>query len=181
MTSLRATSSLVDAAVLAPVYRDASGALRLIFIRRGPRGIHGGQLAFPGGRREAEDASFLATALRETEEEVGIRPADVEVLAELPIVDTWTTGYRIAPFLGRLLALPETWRIQEAEIAEVLDVAVADLMAPEAHAVESWHLPQWDRPQAVPYYRLGAYKLWGATYRIVQPLLPRLVAGEWEI
>ena len=75
VTTLRTTLALVESAVLAPVYSRSAGSLRLVFIRRGPRGIHGGQIAFPGGRREPGDADLLATALREAHEEIGLDPA----------------------------------------------------------------------------------------------------------
>lgn len=181
MTTIRAARPLVDSAVLVPVFRCADGRIRLVLVVRAPHGIHGGQVGLPGGRREPEDADFLATALREAEEEIGLSPADVEVLAPLPIVETLTTGFRIAPFLARLQGSPPAWRRQEAEIAEVLEVAIDDLARPEAHGEEEWHLPVWPAPRRVPFYRLGPHKLWGATYRIVHPLLPRLLAGEWQI
>src|SRR5215469_16824532 len=92
----RGVTDMVDSAVLAPIYRDPRGDLRLVFIRRSPYGVHGGQIAFPGGRREPEDADLLATALREAEEEVGLDPAQVDVLTELPIVETVATGFRVA-------------------------------------------------------------------------------------
>ena len=181
MTTLRSTLRLVDSAVLAPVYRDPQGRLRLVLIRRSPHGVHGGQLAFPGGRREPEDANLLATALREAEEEIGLEPQRVHILAELPEVPTVATGYRIAPFLGRLDGAPPTWRRQETEIEEILEVTVDDLLQPSTHGEEDWQLPGWPRPRRIPFYWIGPYKLWGATYRIVEPLLPRLLAGEWEI
>jgi 8-oxo-dGTP pyrophosphatase MutT (NUDIX family) len=181
MTTLRVTLPLVEAAVLAPVYRDGQGALRLVLIRRTEHGLHGGQLAFPGGRREPEDADLVATALREAEEEIGLSPSNVEVLAALPLVETAASGFQIAPFLGRLLATPSGWRPQETEVAEVLDVPVADLLAPEAQGQEDWQLPHWPAPRPVPFYRIGPYKLWGATHRIVELLLPGLLAAEWQI
>jgi 8-oxo-dGTP pyrophosphatase MutT (NUDIX family) len=182
VTTLRATlSALIDSAVLAPVYRDAHGHVRLVFIRRSPHGRHGGQIAFPGGRREPTDANLLQTALREAEEEIGLEPARVQVLAELPVVPTVATGFRIAPYLGRLEGAPPTWRRQETEIEEILEVAVDDLLRPAAHAEEEWQLPGWRVPRLIPFYWIGPYKLWGATYRIVEPLLPRLVGGEWPI
>ena len=101
MTTLRSTLTLVESAVLAPIYRDPQGRLRLVFIRRSPHGIHGGQIAFPGGRWEPHDADLLATALREAEEEVGLDPAMVEILTELPVIETMATGFRVTPFLGR--------------------------------------------------------------------------------
>ena len=168
--------SPVEAAVLAPVYRDGGGHPRLVLVRRGPRGVHGGQLALPGGRREPADASLLETALREAEEEIGLDRRQVEVVAELPMVTTATTGFRIAPFLGRLLTPPAPWRRQELEIAEVLEVDIAELAA--AHGEEEMHFPSWPVPRMVPFYRVGEHKLWGATYRIVQPLLPRLLGGD---
>src|SRR5437773_8696014 len=88
MTTLRVTLALVDSAVLAPLYRDTDGRLRLVFIRRSPFGTHGGQIAFPGGRREPEDADLLTTALREADEEIGLDPHSVEILAALPVIET---------------------------------------------------------------------------------------------
>jgi 8-oxo-dGTP pyrophosphatase MutT (NUDIX family) len=181
MTTLRSTLAIVDSAVLAPVYRDPQGRLRLVFIRRAPHGIHGGQIAFPGGRREAGDADLLATALREAHEEIGLDPASVYVLSALPVIPTTTTGFRVAPFLGRLNGPPPTWRRQETEIDEIIEVPIDDLLRADAHAVEDWQLPGWPQPRRIEFYWIGPHKLWGATYRIVEPLLTRLAANEWDI
>jgi 8-oxo-dGTP pyrophosphatase MutT (NUDIX family) len=181
VTTLRTTLALIESAVLAPLYRDADGRLRLVFIRRSPFGRHGGQIAFPGGRREPEDPDLLTTALREAEEEIGLARQSVDVLATLPIVDTAATGFRVAPFLGRLNGPPPIWRRQETEIDEILEVPLEDLTRPDAHAVETWQLPGWPSAREIPYYRIGPYKLWGATYKIVEPLIPRLLAGEWPV
>ena len=178
MTTLRATLALVDSAVLAPVYRDPHDRLRLVFIRRSPHGVHGGQIAFPGGRREPQDSDLLATALREAHEEVGLDPSSVDVLTALPVIETMATGFRVAPFLGRLNGPPPTWRRQETEIEEILEVPVDDLIRPEAHAVEQWQLPGWPEPRPIPFYRIGPYKLWGATYRIVESIRDYLASHE---
>jgi len=175
------TERRTEAAVLAPVYRDGDGRLRLVFILRTPRGVHGGQIAFPGGRREPGDADLLETALREAEEEVGLDRALVQVLAPLPVVTTATTGFSIAPFLGRLEAPPAAWRPQETEVADVLEVPVDELADPAAHGEELRAFGGWPEPRPMPFYRIGEHKLWGATYRIVAPLLPRLLAAEWPI
>jgi 8-oxo-dGTP pyrophosphatase MutT (NUDIX family) len=167
LTTLRATLAMVDAAVLAPIYRDPQGRLRLVFIRRSPFGRHGGQIAFPGGRREPEDPDLLTTALRESEEEIGLQRESVEILATLPVIDTVGTGFRIAPFLGRLRGQPPTWRRQESEIEEILEIPLEDLTHPENHAVEHWQLPGWVEAREIPFYWIGEYKLWGATYKIV--------------
>ena len=176
-----------EAAVLVPVYRrraeDASpddrGDLRLVFIRRAEGGIHGGQIAFPGGKREPADASMRDTALRESREEIGL-DGDVEVLDRLPAIGTITSGFRVTPFLARIEP-PAAWRLDEREVAEVLDVRLADLEHPRAHGEEMKDFPTWRVPRLIPFYRVGPYKLWGLTYRIVKPLIPRLLKGEWKI
>lgn len=182
MTSLRSAQPLVESAVLVPVYRDSAGDLRLLLVVRGPRGIHGNQVALPGGKREPSDASLQATALREAEEEIGLPPSGLHVLASLPVVQTFATGYFIAPFFGRLKSPLPVWQPQEAEISEILDVSLAHLARPETHAVETWQLPNWPSPRQVPFFRVGhGHKLWGATYKIVAPLIPSLLAGEWDV
>jgi 8-oxo-dGTP pyrophosphatase MutT (NUDIX family) len=174
VTTLRASLTLIDSAVLAPLYRDVDGRLRIVFILRSPAGVHGSQIAFPGGRREPEDPDLLTTALREAEEEIGLARESVEILAALPVVDTVATGYRVAPFLGRLIGQPPVWQRQETEVAEILEIPLDDLTRPEAHAVEQWQLPVWSAPRDVPFYHVGPYKLWGATYKMVGSILEYL-------
>jgi 8-oxo-dGTP pyrophosphatase MutT (NUDIX family) len=171
--------ALREAAVLVPVYRDEAGELRLVLLRRSNFGVHGGQLAFPGGKRDPQDASLLDTALREAEEEVFLPRTAVQVLAELPVVST-PTGFRVTPFAGRITR-PAAWRWQAREVEEVLEVPVAELLDPTRHFTEQWQLPQWPQPAPVSFIRLGEHKLWGLSYRIVRELLPRLVAGEWGL
>jgi 8-oxo-dGTP pyrophosphatase MutT (NUDIX family) len=169
---------MVDSAVLAPIYRDPRDDLRLVFIRRSPHGVHGGQIAFPGGRREPEDADLLATALREAEEEVGLDPRRVKVLTDLPVIETVATGFRVAPFLGRLNGAPPTWRRQETEIDEILEVRLDDLTRPEAQGLEMWQLPGWPAAREIPFSWIGPYKLWGATYKIVGSIRDYLASHE---
>jgi len=169
-----------EAAVLVPVFRDGAGGLRLVLVRRSEAGIHGGQLAFPGGRREVRDRTLRETALREAEEEIGLTPAAVTILAELPRVETLTSNHRIAPFLAHIVP-PARWHLQATEVAEVIEARVADLLDPGAHGEAIEHFPTWPRPRRIQFYRVGRHRLWGASYRIAEPLLARLAAGEWEV
>ena len=173
-------ASTVRAAVLVPVFRREDGELRVVLVRRGEWGPHGGQLAFPGGKCEPGDASPLATALREAYEEVEIAPGGVEILESLPAIDTLTTGYLIFPFLARVPA-PATWHWQEGEIAAVLELKARDLIRPEVRGEELMHFPTWPAPMRIPFFQVGPHRLWGASYRILEPLLPRLLAGEWPV
>ena len=170
---------LIDSAALIPLYRDANGDVRLVLIRRGAGGIHGGHLAFPGGKRDPGDASLRETAVREAHEEIGLAPAAVEVLAELPSIETRTSGFRIHPFLARIIR-PAGWQPCVREVAEILEVRLSELAAEESHRTASSSLSAAEA-QRVPFYRVGPYQLWGASYRIFHPLLPRLLAGEWRI
>jgi 8-oxo-dGTP pyrophosphatase MutT (NUDIX family) len=175
-----ARASPVEAAALVPVYRDGEGEMRLVLVHRAEGGIHGGQLALPGGKRDAQDASMLDTALREAWEEIGLARERIQVLAELPPAETRTTGFRILPFLARIVR-PAQWRPDAREVAEIIEVKLSELARPGAHAEEVVQLPGWPAPRSTPFYRVGPHRLWGVTYRIVDPLLPRLLAGEWNI
>lgn len=166
--------------MLVPLHRDRDGAIRIVLIRRAEAGIHGSQIAFPGGRREPGDQTALATALREAEEEIGLDPAAATFLAELPAVETLTSNHRIMPFLARI-APPARWRPAAAEVAEVIDARLDDLLRPEARGESVEHFPTWPAPRAVPFFRVGPHRLWGATFRILEPVLPRIAAGEWPV
>jgi 8-oxo-dGTP pyrophosphatase MutT (NUDIX family) len=93
-------SGRVSAAVLVPIF-DRDGELYVLFIKRSDTvGTHQGQVAFPGGRAEPADPDILTTALREAEEEVGLRPETVEVLGRLSISATFTSNYLVTPIVG---------------------------------------------------------------------------------
>ena len=176
----RDEKELLDAAVLIPLYRGDDDETRLVLLKRTAWGIHGGQIAFPGGKHSPQDRTMADTALRETYEEIGLEPGRIEILDELPIMVTMTSGFRIYPFLARI-DRPESWRPDAREVAEILEVRLSDLADPEAYGEEMWELPGWKKRVRIEFCRIGDYKLWGVTYRILSPLLPRLVDGEWPI
>ena len=160
------------AAVLAPVYRDAQGDLRLVLIVRTDRGHHGGQLAFPGGRVDPTDESLLATALRESHEEIGLEPAQVELVGALPPVGTFVTGYKVHPFVG---LIPEglSFKPSPSEVAAILLFRLDELRA----GFEMRRLVRLGIPFRTPTYTVGEHLIWGATGRIVGELLGRLGPG----
>lgn len=170
--------ALIDSAVLVPAYRDAAGALRLVLIRRGALGVHAGMLAFPGGKCDPGDATRCDTALREAWEEIGLAPERVAVLAQLPVAETLTSGFRVFPFLARV-EKPAQWRPDPREVSEVVEADAAELARPQAHGEAPMPFPAG--PRVTPYIQVGPYRLWGVTYRILNPLLPRLLAGEWPL
>jgi len=113
------------AAVLIPVVAHAQGLTVLFTQRTTHLRSHSGQVAFPGGRAEAGDASAELTALREAEEEIGLPSAGVEVLARLPDYRT-RTGYRVTPVVG-LLTPPLSLTPDPHEVAEIFEVPLAFL------------------------------------------------------
>lgn len=171
---------MIDAAILIPVYRSSDGELHIVMILRNPGGVHGGQIAFPGGKHDPADETMLDTALREAHEELGLGVDRNDILAELPMEQTRTTGYRVFPYLARI-TVPDRWQIAEREIAQIVDVKLRDLTQPDAHDKMIERFPTWQKAQQVPFYRIGEHRLWGLSYRILQPVIPRLVAGEWDV
>jgi 8-oxo-dGTP pyrophosphatase MutT (NUDIX family) len=158
----------VRAGVLVPLFvRDAG--LWVVFTRRTESvEHHRGQISFPGGAAEPGDETLWHTALRETEEELGVGAGDALPLGRLsPLVTV--TGFYVEPFVA---AIPQSYvfRPAEAEIAEVLEVPVAALRKPDA--LERRALPGREEP--VLFYHYGRTVIWGATARMVEELLEAL-------
>jgi len=171
---------MIDAAILIPVYRTHVGELHIVMILRNPGGVHGGQIGFPGGKHDPGDETMLETALRETREELGLIVSREDVLAELPMEQTRTTGYRVFPYVARI-TVPQRWQIAEREIAEIVDVKLNDLTRTGAHNKMIDRFPTWSKAERVSFYQVGPHRLWGLSYRILHPVIPRLVAGEWPV
>lgn len=175
MTELR------DAAVLVPVFRDETGELRIVLVvRADDGGLHGGQLGLPGGKPEAGDQDLLATALREAEEEIGLDRATVEMMAELPLLETRQTGWRVHPFLGRVPA-GTAWRLQQDEIVGILTPSARALADPAARQLLPFSSLRFQEPLYVDGIDVEGHVLWGMTLRLLDHVLPRLLAGEWEV
>jgi 8-oxo-dGTP pyrophosphatase MutT (NUDIX family) len=156
------------AAVLVPLFvRD--GALRVLLTRRTETvEHHRGQISFPGGVEEEEDASPFATAAREMSEELGIAPEDVRLLGALTPLTT-VTDFFVEPFVGAI-PYPHVLRPAEAEIAEVIEAPVAALLDPKI--LETRRLPGREEPTL--FYHYGPHVIWGATGRILKELLDAL-------
>ncbi|HEV3353814.1 MAG TPA: CoA pyrophosphatase [Acidimicrobiales bacterium] len=156
------------AAVLVPVFEE-DGLARLVLTRRTTNlPSHQGQVAFPGGKVHDGESSE-AGALREAYEEVGIRPADVDVVGPLEELGTVAGQFVLAPFVGLLAARP-TLVPNPGEVARAFDVAVAELMEPDVYHAERWDLPgMGERP--MHFFTVAGETVWGATARILHDLL----------
>jgi 8-oxo-dGTP pyrophosphatase MutT (NUDIX family) len=167
--------------VLAPVFRDSDGELRMLLVERGSRGIYGNQVGLPGGKREPQDGSLLETALREAEEEVGLARARVEVLTRLRPIDAMTSGFRVHAYLVRITP-PSRWRIARDEIRGVITPTVRALADHSARQEREMSFATWSANRRVECVQLDRHRLlWGLTLSLLDPLLRPLLAGEWAI
>ena len=157
--------NLVSAAVLLPLVQKETG-VEILFTRRAQTvRTHKGQISFPGGVRDDADESLLFTALREADEEIGLRPEDVEILGSLKPVETITSGFLIHTFIG-LIPYPYPFQLNGREVAEILMVPIDFLSDPAR-----WHRRCFDSNEGLREAHCvsyGKHLIWGATARILK-------------
>jgi len=161
-------------AVLLPLFRHKN-SWHLLFIRRteNERDPHSGQVAFPGGRTETHDTNPVATALRESMEEIGLPPADVEVLGEMGTFHT-VSNHLVSPVVG-CIPWPLELRHNPSEVARVFSIPLSWLSQPEHYRIENW--PKRGHPKARPVVFFDRYDgelLWGVSARITLDFIERL-------
>lgn len=153
------------AAVLAPLFEDESGAIRVVLTKRpDTMPTHAGHIAFPGGRPDPGDDGPVGTALREAHEEVGIEADQVDVLGFLPPIDTVEFKLLVVPVVGRI-STPLGLVPSEREVDKIYTPLLSDL----AESSNWWHVP-WNGWK-VWYFDLDGDTLWGATARMVRQLV----------
>lgn len=164
------------AAVLIPFFQQPyaghDDALWLVFTRRAAHlAHHRGQISFPGGSVEADDESYLATALREFEEELGVSARSVTVWGSLKPVYVPPSHFMIHPFVGFTAARPQ-WRPAPEEVAELIEIPLAALLAPGCFSYRPKE--KNGRRFHEPGFAYGEYWIWGATAIILDQLLSHL-------
>jgi 8-oxo-dGTP pyrophosphatase MutT (NUDIX family) len=160
------------AAVLVPIVNRSDGLMVLLTLRSAGLPEHAGQISFPGGRLEADDASAADAALREANEEVGLLAERVTILGELTAYET-VTGYRVTPVVG-WVEPPVQLRLDPIEVADVFEVPLAFLIDEQNRRrqfrmfgetrVEFWEIPYGER------------YIWGATAAMIL-ILERTLRG----
>jgi 8-oxo-dGTP pyrophosphatase MutT (NUDIX family) len=117
----------IPAAVLVPLFVAADEQPHVVLTRRrADLRRHAGEISFPGGRRDPEDADLSETALREAQEEIGLPREDVRLIGTLDPTPTWVTNYVIHPFVGTIPA-GRVWQISPREVDEVLELPLRAL------------------------------------------------------
>ena len=162
-------STAIPSAVLVIIHYHG-GSPHVFMTKRGADlKAHKGEVSFPGGRFSKGDASLLETALRETEEEVGIAFQPSDVLGSLQPVRTMTSNHFIVPFVTVRDMLPQA-RVSAAEVAEVIDVPLMETLATREPDTEHFHLSK----NAYRFSSSGNI-VWGATARILEQLHKALI------
>jgi len=165
-----APQPLKPAAVLVPIVQRSQGLTLLLTRRADHLPAHGGQVGFPGGRIESADASPVEAALREAEEEIGLKRDYVEIIGRLDAYETGT-GFRVVPVVA-LVREGFSLNIDAREVAEVFEVPLAFLMEPRNH---ERHRMVWRGKErefyAMPY---DQHYIWGATAGMIINLYQKL-------
>lgn len=169
------------ASVLVPLVQRDEGLAVLLTQRTDHLTDHPGQVSFPGGRAEPEDADVVATALREAREEIGLAPSHVEVIGQLPTYTTGT-GFIVTPVIG-LVQPGFSILIDPLEVAEVFEVPLSFLMNPANHR---WHAVEVNGIRreflSMPWMGVDSagqprrYFVWGATAAMLRNLYRFLAA-----
>ncbi|MFZ0545096.1 MAG: CoA pyrophosphatase [Candidatus Promineifilaceae bacterium] len=139
--------------------------------RRDDLSSHAGQVSFPGGRREPGE-TLQTTAFRETYEEIGVYPGELDLLGYLATIYIPPTDYEVHPFVAWHRNGRPRFISQETEVAEILEVPLSLLLDPATRQEELWEIRGFQL--TVPFYLVEGHKVWGATAMILSEFLERL-------
>ncbi len=165
----------VAAAVLVPLFLAPDGGEPHVVLtrRRADLRRHAGEISFPGGRRDAEDANLEDTALREAEEEIGLPRAQASLLGELPQTSTFVTNYVIHPFVATIPA-GVAWRLSPKEVDAVLELKLEDVRRGRTRTTMDRRGITFETDA----YIVGDHLVWGATARILEHLFEHLAPPD---
>lgn len=137
----------------------------VLILRKTYRGVHSGQVGFPGGRYEPSDKDLLNTALRETEEEVGISRQKVTVLKQLTEMYIPPSNFMVHPFLGYVDTVPD-FAIQEEEVEDIIEVELNHFLD-DSILISKKITTSYAVDIDVPAYHINGHVVWGATAMIL--------------
>jgi 8-oxo-dGTP pyrophosphatase MutT (NUDIX family) len=159
-------------AVLVLLYCRNQEIYLVLTKRRDDLHSHAGQISFPGGRQE-DSETLLTTALRETEEEVGVPTTAVQSLGQLTTIYIPPSGFLVHPFVGWYEnGGPPQFIPSEDEVAQIIEVPLATLLDPKTAVSEPWDFK--GHKVMVPYYAIQGHKVWGATAIMLSEFVERL-------
>ena len=167
--SMPDTSKARIGAVLIALYPDENGIVRTVLMKRPDYdGTHAGQISFPGGKMEMEDADVVETALREADEEVNIKPNEVKVLGQLTELYIPPSNFLVHPIIGVLekppLLIPDKHEVQSIHVPELNYLLRDDIIDEKDIILRSGF------KMRTPYFKVDGHTVWGATAMIIAEL-----------
>jgi len=158
-----------DSAVLILLWPDGDQVSTVFILRPEYDGVHSNQIAFPGGKYEINDVDFIATALREAQEEVGINPETVTILGQLSPLFIPPSQFLVYPIVGYSTVAP-VFIPDPIEIKEVIPCHLLDFLKQDAFTIQDLKVGERTLPD-IPCYKIGKRLIWGATAMIFSELL----------
>ncbi len=168
-------AGLRRAAVLVPLYADGGETFVLFTKRTETVEHHKGQISFPGGAVDSQDPDLLATALRETNEELGITSDRIRVLGTLDDASALVSGFVITPFVG-VIPYPYPLTASPHEISEIVTVPLRAFREPKSLRVEV--VERGGDRMNTYFYRFGGHEIWGVTARIIKGMVDLVFAED---
>ncbi|HRD51131.1 MAG TPA: CoA pyrophosphatase [Flavobacteriales bacterium] len=167
--ALRSDPPPRESAVLALIYKRAEEAHALLMLRPTYAGVHSGQVSFPGGRREPQDADLRATALREFAEETGARTAGIDLLGALTPVYIPPSRSLVTPFIG-IAEETGPFAPDAREVAELIEAPLSLLLRDDILKRREQHIAVMGRSVEIPYFDVQGRVVWGATAMMLAEL-----------
>ncbi|TAD99951.1 MAG: CoA pyrophosphatase [Bacteroidetes bacterium] len=134
-------------------------------------GVHSGQISFAGGGQEEQDLDLIQTAIRETEEEIGVLIPRSQILGTLSDIYIPPSNSLVTPVVAYLTEKP-TYKIDPKEVDQMLEISLKDLQNPENQSFQDLTFPNKMKAK-MPVYQIGEWKIWGATARLLSDLLAK--------
>lgn len=169
LKQLKARRQNAKKAAVASLLYPKSGETYMAFIlRKTYKGVHSNQIGFPGGRREEDDKDLLHTALRETEEEVGVKAQSIQLIKPLTDLYIPPSNFLVQPFLSYIDFEP-TFVLQESEVEELIEIPLS-LCLDESHLTSEIIDASYAKRIEVPAFNFDGRVVWGATAMILSEI-----------
>jgi 8-oxo-dGTP pyrophosphatase MutT (NUDIX family) len=149
-------------AVLALLFPKNNEPHLLLTLRNSYKGVHSQQVSFPGGKQEKFDSSFKHTALRETEEEVGIDPSSITIIGQLTEVYIPPSRFLVYPFVGATSTTPN-YQKDDYEVAEIIECSISQLLDDSIIKEKDIFVNTTQLKMRTPYFDINGHVVWGAT------------------
>ena len=165
---LKSKTAPRHAAVMILFFPKNNKAHIALILRPTYEGVHSGQIALPGGKTEESDVDYKDTALRETYEEIGVEPLEIEVIKELTDVFVPPSNFWVHPFIGFTKKQPD-FVPQEDEVESIIEVPISELLSDTNFKTKKLST-SYAKNVEVPCFYLNGYVVWGATAMMLNEL-----------